>query len=103
MVFDKPKASSAARGYGPAHRAEQLRRFATHTEYDPCSACSRPLGPKYGRDRKGRRLTLWNLPHTPDRTGYLPGLQHRACNVSEGSSRGAKKTNAQRRVTARAM
>jgi hypothetical protein len=94
VAFAKPKASSTARGYGTAHRKEQLRRFSQHTPAHPCSACGRPLGPMYGRSRSGRRLTLWNLPHTPDRTGYLPGLQHFRCNVMDGSKRGRARQDA---------
>lgn len=99
MPWSKPKASSTARGYGTAHRAEAVRRAALMTPWSPCSACGQPLGPQYGTTRNGRRLSLWHLPHTADRSGYLAGLQHARCNVSEGASRGAAISNARRKAT----
>lgn len=32
----------------------------------------------------GRRVSALDLPHNDDRTGYLPGLAHRACNRRDG-------------------
>jgi hypothetical protein len=89
VAFAKPKASSSARGYGYAHQQERKRRVAQHTPASPCGNCGRPLGTDTRR---------WHLPHTADRSGYLPGLHCAHCNLRDGAQRGARKTNAQRKI-----
>lgn len=71
--------STAARGYGTAHRRERQRRLPLYSSADPCGACGRPLGP----DRR-----LWHLPHSDDRTHYLPGFWCAPCNLTDGARRG---------------
>ena len=75
---------TAQRGYGHHHRAERERRLTLYRPGDPCAHCGQPI-------------TAWplelarqliDLPHTTDRTGYLPGLAHRHCNRGDGAARG---------------
>lgn len=80
--------TTAQRGYGSAHVAIRKARVAAATPSTPCSYCGQPLGP----DR-----SKWHLPHTPDRSGYEPGLVHARCNTQEAARRGAAISNAQRR------
>ena len=74
------KGTTTSRGYGHAHQAERNRRLKQYRPGDPCAHC-------------GRAITYWplsvarqyvDLPHTPDRTGYLAGLAHRHCNRRDG-------------------
>lgn len=88
MAFDKPKTSSSARGYGYAHQQERKRRAARHQPTDPCARCGRPLGP----------MGSWlHLDHD-EHGGYLGFSHGMTCNVSAGGSKGARTTNAQRKV-----
>jgi hypothetical protein len=73
------KASSAARGYGPAHqrlRAEWQARVAKGGV--DCCLCGLAIGVS----------EPWHLDHTEDRKGYR-GAAHRVCNLREGQRRSA--------------
>lgn len=74
------KGTTGQRGYGHQHRLERERRLRQYKPGDPCAHCGRPI-------------TAWplpvarryiDLPHNPDRSGYLPGLAHSACNRRDG-------------------
>lgn len=75
--------TTTQRGYGSMHQAERERRLA---QYRPGDICA----------HGGEPLLLWplafarrylDLPHTQDRTGYLPGLSCRKHNRGEGATR----------------
>lgn len=83
----RPKTNTTERGYGSAHQAERKRRLPRYTEHDPCGRCGRPLGP----DRR-----RWHLPHSEDRTHYLPGFWCAPCNWQDGAQRGARIANRRR-------
>lgn len=70
--------SAAARGYGYLHQKIRAALIAAWTPGDPCTRCGQPM---WGPPRK------IHLGHTEDRTAYT-GLEHEACNTSEGASRG---------------
>jgi len=80
-----PRHKTVAAGYGADHVNERARRVKVTLPTDLCGYCRRPLGPeKVPGDKQSR----WHLPHNPARTGYLPGMWHRACNQQEGAIRG---------------
>jgi len=64
------------RGYGREHKVARAKYVAAHQPTDPCARCGGLLGAD---------ISVLDLDHTDDRTGYL-GLSHQACNRS---SRGA--------------
>lgn len=75
---------TAERGYHSRHQAERERRLAVYRPGDICA-------------HGGERLMFWplayartmlDLPHTADRSGYLPGLACRRHNRGEGATRG---------------
>jgi hypothetical protein len=80
--------------YGHAHATEAQRRKAILTEADACGYCGRPLGPRQMIDpRTGRRIGLWHLPHSADRSHYLPGMWHKRCNEREAAVRARARQN----------
>lgn len=85
--------TTTQRGYGAAHQAERRDRLKAYRPGDLCAHCGRPL--TYWPLAVARRYL--DLPHTADRTGYLPGLAHRACNRADG----ARTANARRGGQAR--
>ena len=89
--------TTTERGYGRAHQAERERRLAAYRPGDPCAHCGHPM--------TAWPLTLarqlLDLPHNDGRTGYLPGLAHRACNRADGARRG-NRTRARARTLASA-
>lgn len=90
---NRPRSSD----YGSAHAKEAKARKAAMTERDICGYCGRPLGPKQTVDpRTGRLIGLWHLPHSRDRSHYLPGMWHAACNVREAAIAARAKQNLQR-------
>lgn len=91
-----PRRTTTERGYGATHAAEAKRRRQTLTPADPCGYCGKPLGPER---LPGDRASRWELPHTPDRTGYLPGMWHARCNRTEGGRRGSHTAHQRRRTT----
>lgn len=72
--------TTTQRGYGAPHQAERKRRLAQYKPGDPCAHCGQPI--TYWPLRIARRYL--DLPHMPGKTGYLPGLAHRACNRRDG-------------------
>jgi hypothetical protein len=82
------KAKTAARGYDSRHRAERERRLAAYRPGDVCAHCGRPI--TWWPLKVARQYI--DLPHTIDRSGYLPGLAHRSCNRGEPNRRRASKT-----------
>ena len=76
--------TTTQRGYGPAHQAERERRLAVYRPGDLCAHCGRPI--TWWPVATARRYI--DLPHTADRSGYLPGLAHRYCNRRDGAVRG---------------
>ena len=78
------KGTTAARGYGNVHQAERERRLKQYRPGDRCA-------------HGGEQMWWWpltvarrylDLPHTADRTGYLPGLSCRKHNRADGAMRG---------------
>lgn len=86
------RGKTAERGYGPAHQAERERRLLAYRPGDPCAHCGRPI--TWWPVTVARRYV--DLPHTADRTGYLPGLAHRFCNRRDGQARTTAILNARR-------
>jgi hypothetical protein len=76
--------TTAQRGYGRGHQLERERRLAIYRPGDICAHGGEPLA--YWPPAIARRYL--DLPHTPDRTGYLPGLSCRRHNRADGARRG---------------
>jgi len=77
------RASTHARGYGHSHQALREQRLA---QYKPGDRCA----------HGGERMWWWplsvarrylHLPHTADRSGYLPGLSCARHNLAESNLR----------------
>jgi hypothetical protein len=84
-----PAKSRQARGYGGDHIAQRKRWVpVVRTGTVPCAHCFLLIGPD----------ELWDLAHTPDRSGWL-GPAHRRCNRSDG----AHNSNAVQRAKRAAM
>jgi len=75
---------TAERGYGSEHQRLRKQRLARWRPGDPCAHCGFPMLHRWLIDGSGRRVSALDLPHNDDRTGYLPGLAHRACNRRDG-------------------
>ncbi len=69
-AHQRPRPSTAQRGYGPEHRRLRAQLVATYQPSDPCWRCDEPLGPD---------PSVLDLGHTDDRHGWT-GLEHAACN-----------------------
>ena len=78
------RGTTTQRGYHYQHQRERERRLRVYRPGDVCA-------------HGGERMWWWplayarrflDLPHTADRTGYLPGLSCRRHNRAEGASRG---------------
>jgi hypothetical protein len=78
------KGSTEQRGYGGQHRAERERRLLVYRPGDLCAHGGEPL--TWWPLAVARRFL--DLPHTDDRTGYLPGLACRTHNRGDGARRG---------------
>ena len=85
------RGTTTERGYGNTHQRERERRLQQYRPGDYCT-------------HGGEQMWWWplriarqflDLPHTPDRSGYLPGLSCRRHNRAEGAIRG----NRQRGMT----
>jgi hypothetical protein len=76
--------TTAQRGYGHGHQSERERRLARYRPGDICAHGGEPL--QYWPLSVARRYL--DLPHTTDRTGYLPGLSCRRHNRADGAVRG---------------
>jgi len=78
------RGTTAQRGYGWSHARERERRLAAYRPGDMCAHGGELLA--YWPLSVARRFL--DLPHTADRTGYLPGLSCRRHNRAEGAIRG---------------
>ena len=76
--------TTAQRGYGSGHQSERERRLRQYRPGDICAHGGEPL--PYWPLTVARRYL--DLPHTADRTGYLPGLSCRKHNRADGAIRG---------------
>jgi hypothetical protein len=74
----RPKAKTAARGYGAEH-VKLRAKLLPHAYGKPCFRCGRPMLP-------GQAL---HLDHTDDRSGY-GGFSHAACNRRAGARKGQR-------------
>lgn len=92
------KGTTTERGYGHEHRKERARRLALYRPGDRCAHGGESLN--YPPAIAARYL---DLPHTPDRAGYLPGLSCRKHNRQDGAIRGnrARRAKALRARAAR--
>ena len=66
--------SNRERGYGSEHARTRREFVARHEAGDPCARCGEGMW---------EDVSLLDLDHTDDRTGYL-GLSHRCCNRTYG-------------------
>lgn len=78
------KGTTAQRGYGWDHQQERERRLRQYRPGDLCVHGGEPL--TWWPLSIARRYL--DLPHTPDRSGYLPGLSCRRHNRADGAIRG---------------
>ena len=90
------RGTTAQRGYGSPHQRELKRRRAAWRPGDICAHCGRGIMQLWRIMPSGRRICLADLPHTDDRTGYLPGLAHSHCNRADGARRGNRIRGQQR-------
>ena len=81
------RGTTTQRGYGTIHVHALKAARAAWYPGQPCAQCGRPIWQLWHIDSAGRRISLVDLGHTPDRSGYI-GLCHRYCNRAEGASRG---------------
>lgn len=77
------KGTTTQRGYGSGHASERERRLLRYRPGDLCAHGGEPL--QFWPLSVARRFL--DLPHTPDRSGYLPGLSCRHHNRSEAATR----------------
>ena len=77
------KGTTTERGYGSSHQRERERRLQRYRPGDICAHGGEPL--LWWPLRIARRFL--DLPHTADRSGYLPGLSCRFHNRSDGGRR----------------
>lgn len=80
----RTRGTTTERGYGTEHQRERERRLAAYQPGDICAHGGEPL--MYWPLSTARRYL--DLPHTDDRTGYLPGLACRKHNRADGAIRG---------------
>ena len=78
------RGKTALRGYDSQHRTERERRLLAYRPGDLCAHGGEPL-PWWPLTVARRYL---DLPHTADRSGYLPGLSCRRHNRADGAVRG---------------
>lgn len=75
---------TTARGYGSRHQSERERRLRAYRPGDICAHGGEPL--LFWPLNIARKYL--DLPHTADRSGYLPGLSCRKHNRADGAIRG---------------
>jgi hypothetical protein len=83
-------ASATERGYGAEHRKARAEWKSIVDAQGGIDCCL--CGGWIGADEK------WHLDHTPERDGYR-GAAHPHCNVRDGASRGARRSNQGRAYT----
>ena|SRR6185437_5022035 len=76
------KGTTTQRGYGRPHQFLREQRLAAYRPGDPCAHCGSPITWPLPLTKIARQYI--DLPHTADRSGYLPGLAHRYCNRRDG-------------------
>ena len=81
------KGTTKQRGYGYTHQRERERRLAAYRPGDLCVHGGEPMW--WWPLTVARRFL--DLPHTADRTSYLPGLSCRRHNRADGARRGNAK------------
>lgn len=70
QTIDRARGTTSQRGYGTQHQHTRNHLAAiVNAGNATCSRCNQPIHPGQ----------LWDLDHTPDRTGYL-GPSHARCN-----------------------
>jgi len=89
--------TTTQRGYGHGHQSERERRLQQYRPGDLCAHGGEPL--PYWPLSVARRYL--DLPHTADRTGYLPGLSCRKHNRADGQAKTTAILNARRGKVAR--
>jgi len=99
----RQRGSSTARGYGSQHQKLRRQRLAQWRPGDPCAHCGTPMMYRWLLMPDGRRVSALDLPHNDQRTGYLPGLAHRACNRRDGQAKTAAINRARGGLTARQL
>jgi hypothetical protein len=92
------KGTTTQRGYGSAHQAERNRRLKQYKPGDLCAHCHQAM--TYWPLSVARRYM--DLPHTADRSGYLPGMAHRRCNRRDGQRMTTAILHAKRGTVAKA-
>ena len=75
--------TTTQRGYGHGHQSERERRLARYRPGDICAHGGEPMWWPMPMARD-----YLDLPHTADRSGYLPGLSCRRHNRADGAVRG---------------
>lgn len=86
------KGTTTQRGMGSGHQRLREQRLKVYRPGDICAHGGERMFypmPVLVKDRHGTRLVspFLDLPHTADRTGYLPGLSCAHHNRSEGVTR----------------
>ena len=84
---DRRTAAAIAGIYGNHHQQLAEQAMTAWRPGDPCTRCGRPMWHRWKINRAGKKVSAIHLAHTPGGTAY-EGLQHAACNLSEGASRG---------------
>lgn len=93
------RGTTKERGYCGDHPAERQQRLARYRPGDICAHGGEALMYPLPRRRNGKLVSPWlDLPHTSDRSGYLPGLSCRNHNRSEGATRGNRLRGRQRAI-----
>jgi hypothetical protein len=82
------KGNTTQRGMGSGHQRLGKQRRAQWHPGDPCAHCGQPINWLWRITPDGRRISMVDLPHMADRSGYLPGLSCSKHNRSEGATRG---------------
>lgn len=77
------RGTTTQRGYGYPHKQERERRLARYRPGDICAHGGEPM-PYWPLEIA--RMYL-DLPHTADRSAYLPGLACRRHNRADGARR----------------
>jgi hypothetical protein len=80
------KGTTTQRGYGGEHQRERKRRLAMWRPGDPCVRCGQPIWAVSITLAGGSVMSLVDLGHSTDRSGYV-GLEHRRCNRGDGARR----------------
>ena len=80
------KGTTTQRGYGGGHQRERARQLALFVPGQACVRCGEPIWAVSVMSSAGRSVSLVDLGHTADRSGWA-GLEHRRCNRGDGARR----------------